>query len=135
LNYMKKPMKLLFATLGLVIVSLALPRARSRAATPTPPFQPEIVYFSSGRLTLGGELYRPTGRGPFPAVLYNHGSAEGMLSDAASSAMGPRYAARGWIYPPFGTTAFDGHSFTWLGSAIWFDDVFSFIQDNCPPRT
>ena len=36
--------------------------------------------------------------GPFPAVLYNHGSAEGMLSDAASKAMGPLYAAKGWIF-------------------------------------
>lgn len=62
------------------------------------PMQPEIVYFKSGYLTLGGELYRPKGEGPFPAVLYNHGSAEGMASDAASSAMGPLYVAKGWVY-------------------------------------
>ena len=36
------------------------------------------------------------------------------------------------IYPPFGKTHFDGHSFTWLGSAIWFEDVFAFIEKNCP---
>jgi dipeptidyl aminopeptidase/acylaminoacyl peptidase len=35
-------------------------------------------------------------------------------------------------YPPFGKTHFDGHSFTWLGSSIWFDDVFSFIEKHCP---
>jgi carboxymethylenebutenolidase len=58
----------------------------------------ETVHFPSGKLTLGGELYRPKGEGPFPAVLYNHGSAEGMASDAASTAMGPLYAAKGWVY-------------------------------------
>lgn len=252
--------------------------------------QPEIVQFHSGNLKLHGELYRPKGDGPFPAVLYNHGSAAGMLSDTASKAMGPLYAARGWIffmpyrrgqglsaeagpyigdqisrvekesgkssaadrmielltkdhlddqlaaltwlknqkfvqadriavagqsfggietvlgaqkypfcaavdasggamswkaaprlhdlmkssvreskspifffqaendfdlgpskdlyaemkkagkvaelkiYPPYGKTAFDGHSFTWLGSSIWFNDVFSFIQKNCDTK-
>jgi dienelactone hydrolase len=35
------------------------------------------------------------------------------------------------IYPPFGKTAFDGHSLTWLGSAVWFEDVFAFLQKNC----
>lgn len=64
----------------------------------SPPAQVEIVQFPSGKSTLGGNLYRPIGPGPFPAVLYNHGSAEGMLSDTASKAMGPLYAARGWIF-------------------------------------
>lgn len=260
------------------------------AAAPAPLPQPEIVHFQSGNRTLGGELYKPSGAGPFPAVLYNHGSAEGMLSDAAAKAMGPLYAAKGWvyfmpyrrgqglsaqagpyigdeikkaqkkggdalavktmiqllttdhlddqlaaltwlknqpfvqvkriavagqsfggietvlgaqkypfcaavdasggamswkeapalhevmkksvreskspifffqaendfdldpsnilhkemtaagkvaqikIYPRFGKTAFDGHSFTWLGSSIWFEDVFAFIQRNCAPE-
>jgi dipeptidyl aminopeptidase/acylaminoacyl peptidase len=251
------------------------------------PVQYEIVRFPSGKLTLGGELFKPKGSGPFPAVLYNHGSAEGMMSDTASNAIGPLYVAKGWIffmpyrrgqglsadagpyigdqiaqaekkggkrlaaetmirllkkehlhdqlaalewlkkqkfvqtdriavagqsfggietvlgaekysfcaavdaaggamswqvapqlhdlmkksvrnsktpifffqaendfdlgpskdlykkmranhktaeikiYPPFGKTHFDGHSFTWLGSAIWFNDVFAFVQKNC----
>ncbi len=30
--------------------------------------------FSSGSLTLHGFLYRPPGTGPFPAVIFNHGS-------------------------------------------------------------
>ena len=63
-----------------------------------PPAQVEVVHFPSGKLTLGGNLYKPSGAGPFPAVLYNHGSAEGMLSDTASRAMGPLYAAKGWIF-------------------------------------
>lgn len=36
--------------------------------------EPEEVTFPSGRLTLHGFIYKPDGAGPFPAVLYNHGS-------------------------------------------------------------
>ena len=44
----------------------------------------KIVRFPSGDLTLGGELYLPEGDGPFPVVLYNHGSASGMKNSVAS---------------------------------------------------
>ena len=43
----------------------------------------EVVSFPSGSLTLHGALYKPEGTGPFPAVVYNHGSAPGMLSREA----------------------------------------------------
>jgi carboxymethylenebutenolidase len=36
--------------------------------------QPEEVTFPSGKLMLHGFLYRPAGSGPFPTILYNHGS-------------------------------------------------------------
>jgi dienelactone hydrolase len=58
----------------------------------------EIVTFPSGTLTLHGSLYRPQGAGPFPAVLYNHGSAGGMLSVQAADALGPVFAKRGWVF-------------------------------------
>lgn len=35
---------------------------------------PEEVTFPSGNLTLHGFIHRPQGSGPFPAILYNHGS-------------------------------------------------------------
>jgi carboxymethylenebutenolidase len=35
------------------------------------------------------------------------------------------------IYPAFGRSASDGHSFTWLGTAAWADDVFAFLNQNC----
>ena len=38
--------------------------------------QPEEVTFPSGKFMLRGFLYRPEGNGPFPAVLYNHGSQQ-----------------------------------------------------------
>lgn len=58
----------------------------------------EEISFPSGNLTLRGVLYKPTGSGPFPAVLYNHGSAPGMLNSQAFEAIGPLFAARGWVF-------------------------------------
>lgn len=58
----------------------------------------DIVSFQSGNLTLYGVLYKPEGAGPFPAVLYNHGSAAGMLNNEAFEALGPVFAKRGWIF-------------------------------------
>src|SRR5215469_7971224 len=36
--------------------------------------QPQEVTFQSGKLQLHGFLWKPNGPGPFPAVLWNHGS-------------------------------------------------------------
>ena len=60
--------------------------------------QPQIIHFQSGKLTLGGELYKPNGDGPFPTVLYNHGSAPGMLNSQAAAIIGPLYVSHGWAY-------------------------------------
>ncbi len=35
------------------------------------------IFYESGPLRLEGYLYRPTGDGPFPVIIYNHGSREG----------------------------------------------------------
>jgi dienelactone hydrolase len=66
--------------------------------SPLVPFVAEIVVFPSGELTLHGVLYKPQGAGPFPAVVYNHGSAPGMLSRDAFEALGPAFARRGWVF-------------------------------------
>jgi dienelactone hydrolase len=58
----------------------------------------EVVSFPSGDRTLHGVVYRPAGTGPFPAVLYNHGSAPGAWSEDAAEALGPAFAARGWVF-------------------------------------
>ena len=47
------------------------------------------VTFPSGDITLHGVVYRPEGKGPFPAVVYNHGSAAGMISKTGFEALGP----------------------------------------------
>jgi len=38
------------------------------------PIVPQIVDFPSGELHLKGYLWKPAGSGPFPAILFNHGS-------------------------------------------------------------
>jgi len=49
--------------------------ATPSGSTSTPdPFTPELVTFTSGSLTLHGFLFRPAGPGPFPAIVFNHGS-------------------------------------------------------------
>jgi hypothetical protein len=35
------------------------------------------------------------------------------------------------IYPQFGTTTQDGHSFVYFGSSVWGDDVFRFLNAHC----
>ncbi len=36
------------------------------------------------------------------------------------------------IYPAYGRSAADGHSFAWAGSAVWADDAFRFLDTHCP---
>jgi hypothetical protein len=97
-------------------------------------------------------IYRPRGAGPFPAILYNHGSAPGIVRDSRapifffqaendydlspsrtlSTAMkdaGNEFKLK--IYPPFGKTTQDGHTFGYFGSTVWGADVFRFLGDHC----
>jgi dienelactone hydrolase len=57
---------------------LASPNS-SRAAQPAPQdSSPYLqIFYESGGLRLEGYLYRPSGDGPFPIIIYNHGSREG----------------------------------------------------------
>jgi carboxymethylenebutenolidase len=57
----------------------------------------QTVTFPSGEITLHGVVYKPEGAGPFPAVIYNHGSAPGMMSEQAFAALGPVFASHGWV--------------------------------------
>src|ERR1700741_5674216 len=57
----------------------------------------ETITFPSGEIPLHGVLYKPEGTGPFPAVIYNHGSAPGMMSEQAFAALGPVFASHGWV--------------------------------------
>jgi dienelactone hydrolase len=79
------------AYLGTVLLSLFLLLPWWSSAS-------EIVTFPSGNLTLHGVVYKPQGTGRFPAVVYNHGSAPGMLSSQAFEALGPVFASHGWVF-------------------------------------
>jgi carboxymethylenebutenolidase len=68
-----------------------------QVASQSPSAKGDVVSFPSGNLKLYGTLYKPEGAGPFPAVVYNHGSAAGMLSKEAFDALGPVFVKRGWV--------------------------------------
>jgi carboxymethylenebutenolidase len=58
----------------------------------------ETITFKAGANPLRGLLYTPAGPGPFPAVLYNHGSAPGLANNEAFEAIAPTFVARGWVF-------------------------------------
>src|ERR1700704_3863890 len=53
------------ATAGVLSASLTAQR---------PAHNKQSVTFKSGQLTLVGVVYKPDGAGPFPTVIWNHGS-------------------------------------------------------------
>jgi dienelactone hydrolase len=65
---------------------------------------PETVVVPSGALKLRALLWRPTGRGSFPAVLFNHGSghaagvASGRPDQRHPELLGPVFARHGYVF-------------------------------------
>ena len=54
------------------------------------------------------------------------------LSKTLSAAMrdaGKTYEVK--IYPPYGISAQEGHTFGYFGSSVWADDVFRFLEQHC----
>jgi dipeptidyl aminopeptidase/acylaminoacyl peptidase len=37
------------------------------------------------------------------------------------------------IYPPYGSSPQQGHSFAYRGASVWFEDVLRFLEANCKP--
>jgi carboxymethylenebutenolidase len=69
---------------------------------------PRVVEFPSGKLRLNGYLWKPAGPGPFPAVLFNHGSGgadadhtAGMPITEAANVLAPFFVQHGYafLYP------------------------------------
>jgi dienelactone hydrolase len=60
----------------------------------------DTVIVHSGALTLRALLWRPGGRGPFPAVLFNHGSygSDDPLEPGQPAALGPVFARHGYVF-------------------------------------
>ena len=70
---------------------------------------PDTVVVQSGELRLQGLVWRPQGKGPFPAVLFNHGSAVDSANTAngrrdirnrelGAAALGPIFARHGYVF-------------------------------------
>jgi len=69
---------------------------------------PQEIEFPSGKLQLKGYLWKPAGAGPFPAVLFNHGSGgadadhtAGMPITQAANSLAPFFVTHGYafLYP------------------------------------
>jgi dienelactone hydrolase len=56
--------------------------------------EPAEVAFPSGSLTLRGFVYKPEGSGPFPAILYSHGSER---RPGPKPEIGNFFAAKGYV--------------------------------------
>jgi dienelactone hydrolase len=70
---------------------------------PAPP--PQIVEVRSGQLHLKGYFWKPAGRGPFPAILFNHGSGAddpqhtaGRTMAQAASDLAPVFLKHGYAF-------------------------------------
>jgi dienelactone hydrolase len=70
-----------FARPFVIVLGLVFGCAKTEHVLPLPPPMPaltssgpQLVPFTSGALTLYGFLYKPAGEGPFPAIVWNHGS-------------------------------------------------------------
>jgi len=63
--------------------------------------RPELIQFNNGSLRLYGALWKPAGRGPFPAVIYNHGSDPkpniGATSRGGYGNIGRFYSQHGFV--------------------------------------
>ena len=72
---------------------------------PAGPMVPKVVDFPSGKLHLKGYFWGPAGPGPFPAVLFNHGSGgntadvtAGMQITEAAEILAPFFLKHGYAF-------------------------------------
>src|SRR5258708_6559312 len=66
---------------------------------------PETVVVHNGSVTLHAMLWRPQGRGPFPAILLNHGSGRSHEElerlgpyERNAEKLGPVFARHGYVF-------------------------------------
>lgn len=87
---------------GVLVLSM------SALSQSTPSMVPQTIEFPSGKLRLKGYLWKPAGTGPFPAVLFNHGSGgadadhtAGMPITQAANTLAPFFVKHGYafLYP------------------------------------
>ena len=57
--------------------------------------EPELITFTSGDLALKGFIWKPEGPGPFPAILWNHGSEK--LPGTVNS-VAPYFVSRRYVF-------------------------------------
>lgn len=86
-------MKIFLSGLLLAVV-LASSLCPGQSQSP-PPSHPQEVVFPSGGLQLHGFLWKPDGAGPFPAIVWNHGSEK---LPGSQPGLGAYYTAHGYVF-------------------------------------
>lgn len=85
----------------LLLSTLSCPASQAQESSGpssrTPPVA-QAVTFPNGSLQLQGLLYKPSGKGSFPVVLFNHGSAGGLDNNQAFEAIAPVFTENGWAF-------------------------------------
>jgi pimeloyl-ACP methyl ester carboxylesterase len=141
-----------------VIFTLVVLGAVARASAHDPSAAPAIVAFNSADKTLHGLLYKPAAadasggaeswdnspelqaamtravqhsRSPilFFQAQNDYSVAPSRMLYAAMRAAGAQAEIR--IYPAFGHSPEEGHSFAYRGVDVWKDDVLRFLSDHC----
>jgi carboxymethylenebutenolidase len=90
--------------IALVAVLAVAPHAKDQGLV-----GPDTVVVQSGALRLRGLVWRPHGKGPFPAVLFSHGSALDSANSAngrrdtrnrerGAALLGPLFARHGYVF-------------------------------------
>jgi len=94
-------------TLLLLVLPFALAPAFAPPAAGQSIRGPDTVVVRSGALRLRALLWRPSGRGPFPAVLFNHGSGRGAVGPTGeidhtmewqAEVLAPVFVRRGYVF-------------------------------------
>jgi carboxymethylenebutenolidase len=88
------------AFFALALLSCAAPSGQSTQA-----IAPQIVEVPSGKLSLKAYFWKPAGPGPFPAVLFNHGSGAedaqhtaGQTMAQAAASLAPVFLKHGYAF-------------------------------------
>jgi dienelactone hydrolase len=89
-------LKSLITVVGAAVAALA----SLAEAGGQPRVSPELLGVRSGGLTLRAQVWRPSGKGPFPAVLFNHGSYStgDALPRSSPETLGAVFARHGYVF-------------------------------------
>src|SRR5216683_7919676 len=88
-----------------ILAALVLTSALATTAEGQASGGPETVVVHKGSVTLHALLWRPQGRGPFPAILFNHGSGRTRDElerlgpyEQQADIIGPVFARHGYVF-------------------------------------
>jgi hypothetical protein len=97
----------------------------------------EIVVVHSGSTTLHAMLWRPQGRGPFPAILLNHGSGRTRedverlgLYELNAEKLGPVFARHGYVPPTFDNVLRSRATLAQFVCVVWCPEQFSTLRQS-----